>query len=89
MAKVSRLGDGSSHGGSIVSTNQDNTVTANGIPIAVQGSQHSCPIIGHGTTSITPITVKTMINGKLVITIGAQAGCGAVINEGSPTVFAE
>jgi uncharacterized Zn-binding protein involved in type VI secretion len=89
MSKIARLGDSSSHGGTIISTNQDNTVTANSIPIAVAGAMHSCPITGHGTTSITPITVKTYINNKLVLTIGAVAGCGAVINTGSPNIFAE
>lgn len=86
---VARLGDTSTHGGEIISTNQDNTVTANGIPIAVNGAIHRCPIDGHGDTAITAITVKTFINGELIITIGAQSGCGAVINSGSPTVFAE
>jgi len=89
MTQVARLGDTSDHGGTIISTNQDDTVRANGIPIAVDGAIHSCPITGHGDTPITPITVKTYINGKLVVTIGAQAGCGAKINVGSPNVIVE
>jgi len=89
MSEVARLGDSSNHGGSIISTNQDDTVTVNSIPVAVDGALHSCPIIGHGVTAITPIAVKTYINEKLIITIGAQAGCGAIINSGSPDVFVE
>ena len=89
MAKIARLGDPSNHGGSIVDTNADDTVLANGIPVAVDGAQHSCPITGHGTTSVSPIAIKTSVNGKLVITVGAQAGCGAIISDGSPNVFVE
>ena len=89
MPKIARLGDPSDHGGSIITTNQDDTVVANGIPVAVDGALHSCPIVGHGVTAITPIAIKTYINGKLVVTVGAQAGCGAVISDGSPNVFVE
>ena len=89
MAKIARLGDTSDHNGTIISTNQDGTVKANGIDIAVNGAMHSCPIQNHGITSITAITTKTYINGKLVVTIGAVAGCGATISTGSPDVFAE
>ena len=78
--KIALLGDPSSHGGTLTSTNQDGTVDVATIPICVSGCNHSCPIIGHGTTTVTAITTKTLINGKLVITTGAVAGCGAVIN---------
>jgi len=89
MAKIARLGDPSDHGGSITDTNADDTVLANGIPVAVDGAIHLCPLLGHGGTAITPVAVKTYVNGKLVITVGATAGCGAKINDGSPTVFVE
>ena len=77
---VACLGDPSSHGGTIISTGQDGTVKAGGVVIAVQGAMHSCPIKDHGVTSITPIITKTKINGKLIITAGARAGCGAVMS---------
>ena len=77
---VACVGDGSSHGGSVITSNQDGTVKAAGDIIAVQGALHSCPIDGHGTTPITSIITKTRVNGKLVITSGAKAGCGAIIS---------
>ena len=76
----STVGDGSDHGGSIINHNQDGSVTFEGNIICVNGCQHSCPIPGHGTTTITAITTKTFINGKLIITQGAVSGCGAKIN---------
>lgn len=73
-------GDQSNHGGTILNTNQDGTVLFDNNIICVEGSQHSCPIPGHGTTPITAVAIKTYINGKLIITQGALAGCGAKIN---------
>ncbi len=87
MAAIARLGDMSSHGGTIISASQD--VTADGIGIAREGDSHSCPISGHGITALSPITTKTYANGRLMITVGASAGCGAIITEGSPTKGAE
>ena len=77
--KIACLGDGSSHGGTLISTNQDGTVNVGSTPICVEGALHSCPITGHGITPITAITNKSYINGKLILTYGAVAGCGALI----------
>ena len=56
---------------------------------AVNGAQHSCPIIGHGTTTITAITIKSYINGKLILTAGATAGCGAKMTPPDRKVYVE
>lgn len=85
--QVARLGDTSSHGGTIVSASDD--TFANGRGIARAGDLHDCPINGHGTTEISAITTKTYVNGRLVVTVGAIAGCGAVISTGSLNVDAE
>jgi len=77
--KIAVLGDTSSHGGIIISTNQDGTFKVAGIAVAVNGAMHSCPVPGHGVTPITAVTIKSYHNGKLIITEGAQAGCGAII----------
>lgn len=77
--KVAVLGELSSHGGTIVSTNQDGTLKVANTAVAVSGALHACPITGHGTTPITPVTVKSYHNGKLIVTEGAFAGCGAII----------
>jgi uncharacterized Zn-binding protein involved in type VI secretion len=83
---VARLGDPSNHNGQIISASTN--VFADGKGVARQGDQHSCPIEGHGVTNLTSIVTKDFVNGKLVITVGARAGCGAVISAGSPTVAA-
>ena len=76
---ISLLGDLSSHGGSIITSNQDGTLTVGGVEVAVAGARHSCPIKDHGVTPIIAITVKSFHNGKLILTNEAIAGCGAVI----------
>ena len=86
---ISLLGDVSSHGGSITVSGQDGTLMVGGIAVAVNGASHSCPIIGHGITSITPTTVKSFHNGKLIITAGATAGCGAKIISPDRSVYVE
>ena len=87
MSAVARLGDTSSHGGTIISASSN--TNANGRGIARNGDQHRCGISSHGVTPITAITTKTFVNGRLVVTVGAVAGCGAVINSGSPNTNAE
>jgi len=77
--RVGCLGDGSSHGGTITSTNTDGKGFLGGAEIAVSGALHSCPIEGHGVTPITPVVSRTYYNGKLVITAFSVAGCGAII----------
>lgn len=79
MPKVARLGDPSSHGGTI--TSASTTVKADGIGVARAGDEHTCP--AHGKSALTAIITKTKVNGRLVITVGATAGCGAVITAGS------
>jgi len=77
--KITLVGDGSSHGGSVVSSGQNGTLKVGGTEVAVEGALHSCPQNGHGTTSISAVTTKSYHNGKLILTEGAVAGCGAVI----------
>ena len=76
---IACLGDSSSHGGILISTNADNTLDCQGINVCVNGCLHDCPIPGHGITPVTAITTKSYYNNKLIITQGAVAGCGAII----------
>jgi uncharacterized Zn-binding protein involved in type VI secretion len=87
--KVAVLGDSSDHGGTLISTNQDGTVSLNDIVVCVNQCLHSCPITGHGVTSVTAIVTKSKINGKLIITYGATAGCGAIITPPDRKVYCE
>jgi len=77
--KIALLGDSSTHGGTVVTTNQDGTLDVGGVAVAVNGAMHYCPITGHGTTPLTAVTVKSYHNGKLILTTGAIAGCGATL----------
>jgi uncharacterized Zn-binding protein involved in type VI secretion len=76
---IALIGDASDHGGTLTSSNQDGTVDVGGTVVCVSGANHSCPITGHGTTTVTAITTKSYINGKLILTKYARAGCGAKI----------
>jgi uncharacterized Zn-binding protein involved in type VI secretion len=87
--KVAVVGDGSSHGGSIITSGQDGTLTVGGQQVAVQGALHSCPLDGHGVTSITSVTTKSYHNGKLIVTENAVAGCGAVIQPTDRKTYVE
>lgn len=81
MKPIIRLGDSSSHGGSMISANAKFTV--NGKIACVNGDSHSCPIPFHGVTSVS--SNNTLKSGsKSVIRVGDSAGCGAVLNSGSP-----
>jgi uncharacterized Zn-binding protein involved in type VI secretion len=87
MQPVARLGDKSSHGGTIITATS--TVTVNGLPMALEGDLHQCPIKKHGTTQLKSVTTDTDADGKKIITVGAIAGCGAVIVVGSSNVTSQ
>jgi len=56
---------------------------------AVEGALHSCPIIGHGVTSITAVTTKSTQNSELILTEEAEAGCGAKLIPRDRKVYIE
>jgi len=86
--KVALLGDSSNHGGSIITSNQDGTVKAEGKEIPVEGAMFSCPIEEHGVTAITSnLDDDWFINGKKVVLEGSVAGCGAVIISSAVKTF--
>jgi uncharacterized Zn-binding protein involved in type VI secretion len=62
---------------------------SNGTEVAVEGASHRCPIIGHGTTTITAVTTKSYHNGKLILTEDAVAGCGARLVPPDRSVYVE
>jgi uncharacterized Zn-binding protein involved in type VI secretion len=81
MPAVARLGDPSDHGGSIISS--ASLTKVNGILVARIGDLHSCPIPGHGITSITTGSNKFTCEGAIVAVVGSVCGCGATISSGS------
>lgn len=86
--RVACVGDSATHSGQIITSGQDGTVFAAGAVIAVNGAMFQCNISGHGTTPITSIIKKTYINGKLIVTEGAVAGCGAIMKPIDRKVYA-
>lgn len=81
MAAIARLGDLSSHGGTIISSASQTKI--NGILVARVGDLHSCPIPGHGITAITTGSNKFTCEGNIVAVVGSACGCGAIITSGS------
>lgn len=82
---VVRLGDVSSHGGTMT-TATGTPLKADGITVCKNGDHHTCPITGHGTTTVTSTTTLLKAGGDFVLRTGDQAGCGAVLIQGSPTL---
>lgn len=87
--KIACIGDSSNHGGVITTSNQDGSFLVGEIEVAVEGALHSCPIPGHGVTAITAVATKSLCNGKLIITEGAVAGCGAIVQPSDRGVYVE
>ena len=78
MRKVAKLGDSSSHGGSITSSNTDHRTFVEGAEICVKGAILSCPI--HGNQPIIGnLDNDWYVNGKKVVLDGSTAACGASI----------
>jgi uncharacterized Zn-binding protein involved in type VI secretion len=89
MKKIACLGDSSDHNGTLSSTNQDGKFLIEDTEVCVNGCSHDCPIPTHGITQVTAVTIKSYVNGKLVVTEGAQAGCGAIITPPDRKVYVE
>ena len=81
MALIARLGDSSSHGGTIITCAA--VTTTEGILTARVGDLHSCPIPGHGITSILNGSGNFKTEGKITAVSGSSTGCGATIIAGS------
>jgi uncharacterized Zn-binding protein involved in type VI secretion len=81
--KVARLGDHSSHGGTIISSGTLVRDSRDGKLVARKGDLHSCPIPYHGITAIITASPKVRSQGKAVAAITSIAGCGAIITTGS------
>lgn len=80
-APIARMGDTSSHGGTIITGALKTFV--DGVPVARMGDLHVCPIYGHLVTPIINGSPTTMVEGKPVARMGDMAACGAMIVIGS------
>ena len=87
--KIACIGDSSSHGGTIISHNQDGRLLAKGDIVAADRCIHSCPLTGHGDSAVYSVMRRTYVNGKLIVTEQAVAGCGALITPPARGVVCE
>lgn len=78
MRKVIRLGDGTSHGGKVISTSAPQ-FTVNGKPVACLGDKCSCPLPGHGVGTIIEGDDKHTVGGIPVAYEGHRTSCGAIL----------
>ncbi len=88
MPPAARMGDTTTHGGTIVGPGVA-TVLVGGMPAAVAGDMHACPIPppGHIPSSPFPMGSATVvIGGRPALRVGDLSGCGASAAIGSPTV---
>ena len=89
MPEAARISDPTSHAGIVIGPGFP-TVIINGMPAAVAGDTHVCPIppnTPHLTTSSFPAgSLTVMIGGKPALRSGDMALCGASVVVGCPTV---
>ena len=74
---VIRLGDKTSHGGSVLEASA--VTDSGGIGVARVGDKVSCPLPGHGTCPIVSGDASWIVDGKPVARHGDKTSCGAVL----------
>jgi len=84
MPAAVRQGDGSSHGGTVISGAPKVFIV--GAPAARVGDLHSCPLRGHGTTPIVSGSAKVTIAGSPAARTGDATACGASLIAGQSKV---
>lgn len=82
MKNVIRLGDRTSHGGTVVSASGSATIGGKGV--ALEGDQVTCPINGHGPAVIVEGDPGWTIDGKAVALEGHKTSCGATLISSMP-----
>lgn len=90
MPFAARIGDPTSHGGTVVGQGVP-TVLVGGLPAAVLGAATFCPApsspgVPHGASPVTGGSTTVLIGGRPAARVGDPTGCGAVLVQGCPTV---
>ncbi len=89
MPPAARLGDTTVHGGTIVGPGVA-TVLIGGMPAAILGDTHVCPIPPPAHITTTPFVVGSgtvLIGGMPAVRVGDTCICGATAAVGEPTVI--
>ena len=84
MKHVIRLGDPTTHGGTVVSASS--TTIINGIRVARLGDQVTCPIPGHGTVVIVEGDGNWQTDNRPVALEGHKTSCGVSLISTLPTL---
>ncbi|HWM41421.1 MAG TPA: PAAR domain-containing protein [Burkholderiales bacterium] len=89
MASAARVGDTSTHGGSVTGPGVP-TVLVGGMPAAVLGDLHSCPLGSSSHPPVSPFpsgSQSVLIGGRPALRTGDACVCGAAAAVGDPTVL--
>ena len=84
MKRVIRLGDPTSHGGSVVSASS--VIVINGKPVARIGDLVTCPIPGHGTNPIVEGDPVWLDAGKPIALENHKSACGCSLISTLPSL---
>lgn len=87
MKRVIRLGDPTTHGGQVVSACANSSI--NGLQVARLGDKVTCPLKGHGVTTIVEGDPDWLIDGIPVALEGHKTSCGASLISTLPTLGRE
>ncbi|KAB8306723.1 MULTISPECIES: PAAR domain-containing protein [Rahnella] len=82
MFPVVRVGDKTTHGGMVLAGS--GTMTFANIPVARKGDKVSCPIPGHGPTTIIEGNPNYLDNGIPVAFHGHKCACGCTLISSLP-----
>jgi uncharacterized Zn-binding protein involved in type VI secretion len=74
---IVRLGDPTSHGGTVITASPTHTI--GGIGIARTGDKLVCPIPGHGVNVIVEGAPNYLIGGRMVALHGHRGACGCTL----------
>ncbi|WP_209725642.1 PAAR domain-containing protein [Duganella sp. 1411] len=74
---IVRLGDFTSHGGSVISASPTHSI--GGLGIARMGDHVGCPIPGHGVNLIIEGATTYLIAGRMVALHGHKCACGCTL----------
>jgi uncharacterized Zn-binding protein involved in type VI secretion len=85
MPAAARLGDQTTHGGVVIAPIPP-TVLIGGVPAALAGDEHLCPIPQHPPSVFAMGSATVRISGRPALRAGDVAGCGASLAGGAVTV---
>jgi uncharacterized Zn-binding protein involved in type VI secretion len=89
MPAAARVGDTSNHGGAVTGPGVP-TVLVGGMPAAVVGDLHACPLGSNSHPPVSPFpsgSACVLIGGRPALRTGDACICGAAAAVGAPTVL--